>query len=900
MLLCSVGIQPATAAGLPETTINPFNNGVMTSGSISGTATADPAGTAVASVQLTIQRGSDSLYWNGTTWGAAESWLTATGTSSWDYTVPAEAALTDGTSYTITAKAVDESAGEDSSPATRTVVYDGTAPYPPNSTVSVGAGFYICSETITGSATSTGAGVNTVALAIRRSTQSGTQYWNGTSWGADEAWLTTTVAGAGGTPVDWSYALTPGTLTNGEGYTLLSRATDTLDQTEPEPGGCSVIYDGLDPAVSITTPVADGSINVTQPVLTATATDSSFIQHVYFSFSTDGANWNNISTDTTANDGFTAVWGDTVLPLGTVYLRAAATDYAGRSAYDQHTITVYPAPDTTLTSPTVARPVMCPMGGTTTAASGSYPVTGVELTLERDADNQYWNGTAWVGNEVWLSASGLNAPTDFTTWIYGGAGDLVDGTSYTVTVKAVDANGEDPTPVVRTVVYDFARPVITIASLSNGMTTYSTKPAFTANATDTVTGVKQVDFSYSLDQGANWTLISSDITPDDGFAAVWGDASLPLGAAQLRAEAVDGMGFMQTATIDIRVSNYVPEEPTVPTPPQSTFPVAAGGQVSGSGFTLTAPAGAVASGEGNVTITVTPLAESELRSLISSLTPPAGFTAINRAFSFSAQMLSGGTSQDIHRFAKPLTLTIDLTPAELAQITDPQRVSLFRVNDDGTLTIIGGRVENGKLIVQLPTFSRYIVGCLDVTFADLADHWSRADVELMASKGIVAGLPNGQFNPGGTVTRAEFVALLVRALGLTKADANAVSATSFTDVKNTDWFWPEVTAAVNAGVVGGFDDGTFRPNDPVSREQAAALIARALRLCGKAGTADEAALRELAKAFADGNTIADWALTDVGLAANLGIVQGSDGRFAPQATATRAEAATMIARFWRR
>jgi hypothetical protein len=129
-------------------------------------------------------------------------------------------------------------------------------------------------------------------------------------------------------------------------------------------------------------------------------------------------------------------------------------------------------------------------------------------------------------------------------------------------------------------------------------------------------------------------------------------------------------------------------------------------------------------------------------------------------------------------------------------------------------------------------------------------------------------------------------------------------ARAFSDVKPDDWYYKELQSAVNAGLVNGFEDGTFKPDDPATREQVAAMVSRALRAKGKAGvggalTATQA--EALLSAFADRTAVSAWAVSDLALAVNEGMVRGQTANtVAPQSDATRAEAATVIARFWKK
>lgn len=140
-------------------------------------------------------------------------------------------------------------------------------------------------------------------------------------------------------------------------------------------------------------------------------------------------------------------------------------------------------------------------------------------------------------------------------------------------------------------------------------------------------------------------------------------------------------------------------------------------------------------------------------------------------------------------------------------------------------------------------------------FRDTAGHWAEKTLDEWQDEGLIDGYGDGSFQPNGTVTRAEFIKLVNRTLSLT-----AESAISFSDVTERDWFRAEVARAVAAGYAQG-SGGLFRPNQPVTRAEAAAMLARAAGL---------AANEERADAFADAAPIPAWARGSVGAAAEAG------------------------------
>lgn len=167
-------------------------------------------------------------------------------------------------------------------------------------------------------------------------------------------------------------------------------------------------------------------------------------------------------------------------------------------------------------------------------------------------------------------------------------------------------------------------------------------------------------------------------------------------------------------------------------------------------------------------------------------------------------------------------------------------------------------------------------------FRDTAGHWAEKTLDEWQDKGFIAGCGDGSFRPDSTMTRAEFAKLVNRTMGFT-----AESEISFSDVTERDWFYAEVAKAVTAGYAQG-SGGLFRPNQPVTRAEAAAMLARAAGL---------AANEERADAFADAASIPAWAKGSVGAAAEAGYMTGyPNGAFGALDPITRAEAVVTLDR----
>lgn len=165
------------------------------------------------------------------------------------------------------------------------------------------------------------------------------------------------------------------------------------------------------------------------------------------------------------------------------------------------------------------------------------------------------------------------------------------------------------------------------------------------------------------------------------------------------------------------------------------------------------------------------------------------------------------------------------------------------------------------------------------TYNDIAGHWAANNIEKLVAVGAVSGYPDGSFQPDSPITRAEFTSMLVKAFKL-----EFKSGKVFTDTAE-HWARNAIATAAAYGIVGGYDDNTFRPDDPITREQMAVMTVKAARLSPASGEV----------AFTDSGEISAWAKESVVTAVQDGIMNGyADGTFEPQGHATRAEAVTVI------
>ena len=165
------------------------------------------------------------------------------------------------------------------------------------------------------------------------------------------------------------------------------------------------------------------------------------------------------------------------------------------------------------------------------------------------------------------------------------------------------------------------------------------------------------------------------------------------------------------------------------------------------------------------------------------------------------------------------------------------------------------------------------------TYSDMNGHFALEAVKSLSSKNIISGYPDGSFKPDNQVTRAEFAKMAAVAFGIEKTDA-----TSFADVSSTDWFAGYVGALSAKEVLKGYD-GKFNPNAPITRQDAACVI---YRLMSTLLTSTSSS------AFADASDISAYAKDAVASLRAAGIVNGSENKFLPLSNITRGEAAVMF------
>ena len=178
---------------------------------------------------------------------------------------------------------------------------------------------------------------------------------------------------------------------------------------------------------------------------------------------------------------------------------------------------------------------------------------------------------------------------------------------------------------------------------------------------------------------------------------------------------------------------------------------------------------------------------------------------------------------------------------------------------------------------------------LTVNFDDIENHWASKEIKTLATAKIVEGVSDKEFNPNGTVTRAEFIAMVLRT-----AEIGAVEYRGgLSDVSADSWYANQIQAAMDAGLVDAhfIQNNAIHPEQPVTREEMASLINN-IEVYKKCNIPE---YEGILSQFSDGGSVSDFAKTAISNLSMDGIIHGyDDGSLRPGNTATRAEAATML------
>ncbi|MBP1154337.1 MULTISPECIES: S-layer homology domain-containing protein [unclassified Paenibacillus] len=234
----------------------------------------------------------------------------------------------------------------------------------------------------------------------------------------------------------------------------------------------------------------------------------------------------------------------------------------------------------------------------------------------------------------------------------------------------------------------------------------------------------------------------------------------------------------------------------------------------------------------------------------------------------------------------------------LNKTVDPSKATGVLFNPTtNRLSFVPALFSGNEAVLKRNGSSVYAVIELNKAFNDISGHWAQSYIQLLANKLVIDGVTDTTFEPERSITRAEFAALVVRSLGL---DASGTGGGTFSDVASSAWYSGVVRAAASAKIIDGYEDGTFRPNTSINREELAAMVVRALAYAGAKPVVSTQRQTQVLEKFVDANTIV-WADNEMATAIEAGIVDGmTENTLGARDTATRAQSATMLQRLLKR
>ncbi len=469
---------------------------------------------------------------------------------------------------------------------------------------------------------------------------------------------------------------------------------------------------------------------------------------------------------------------------------------------------------------------------------------------------------------VMVAATGSDSKA--TVAVAGDSNLVVGDNTITVTVTAEDG---ETTKVYTIIVKRGTVGLSSNAELSDLKVDGTTINGFNANT---------LNYTLNVPNGQTSVMVAATGSDSKATVAVAGGNSLIVGdnALTVTVTAEDGATKkVYTIIVHRAAASTGGGGTTAPaTDSKQTLPAGIGGtaQFDKNAVTMVVPAGA---SEKQLTITVEKVIEtSQLVTNKDILLSPV------------YEILKNFTEN----FSKPITITLTF---DSATVGANQVASLFYYDELKKVWVeIGGTVSGNRITAEVDHFTKFAVFAVakiepeenvgeGATFSDITGHWAEESIKKAAAKGIVDGYADGIFKPNGEITRAQFAVMLARALKLEGNEATL----AFTDKESIgDWAKKGIAQAVKAGIVNGYSDGSFRPNAKISRAEMVTMIANAQGLTAKANAAT---------AFADHADIPAWAEAAVSATVEKGIVQGiGDNKFAPNQTATRAQAAVILLR----
>ncbi len=250
---------------------------------------------------------------------------------------------------------------------------------------------------------------------------------------------------------------------------------------------------------------------------------------------------------------------------------------------------------------------------------------------------------------------------------------------------------------------------------------------------------------------------------------------------------------------------------------------------------------------------------------------------------------AGGSALSLSNPETGIKVSLDYKPTA-EELKNPEHITVWELDENGEAKpVTSGRYDagTGKVTFTADNFGSYAVVYVDKTFADLDNYaWAKEKIEIMAAKGVINGTSETTYSPASNITRADFIVLLVKALGL-----NAKTDGNFEDVAEGSYYYDAIAIAKKLGITTGVGENKFNPKADISRQDMMVLAEKALRIAGK--DIDSGLAGDIA-GYKDAPQVAAYAQDAIAALVNAGIIKGSGNKLNPKLPANRAETAVII------
>jgi uncharacterized repeat protein (TIGR02543 family) len=230
-------------------------------------------------------------------------------------------------------------------------------------------------------------------------------------------------------------------------------------------------------------------------------------------------------------------------------------------------------------------------------------------------------------------------------------------------------------------------------------------------------------------------------------------------------------------------------------------------------------------------------------------------------------------------------------PYTLKEVEDPNALIVYFINDDGkpeTISNVRYDADVGAVVFETNRFFKYVIGHNKIEYKDVSENaWYRDAVTFIGARGITNGTSIDTFNPEGTLSRGQFITLLMRAYGIAPTEDYK---DNFKDANDT-YYTGYLATAKKFNLAEGVGDNKFAPEDSITRQDMMTLLYNTLRVIDKLPKDKPA---KGIDSFIDNNEITDYAKEAMDYLTKAGIIAGSNGKLAPKDTTTRAQFAQVL------